>query len=134
MLQVVDDPEVHDQAAAGDREVLNPKERDGLRKGEVDECQGPDDQLEVALQERVAVKDRVIRIEVSMADQRPRLVVRCEVLGQKAAVVDGGGIGTQADHPHSHYDRAGNSQAEPSAVRRLRVDRRSGDGVDAGPT
>jgi hypothetical protein len=80
-LEIVGDPDKNDEPARRDRNVLHPQEDDGLRIDEVEQRERPYDQLEVALDERIVAEDVAERIQVSLPDQRPRLVVNGEVLG-----------------------------------------------------
>jgi len=107
-LEHVDDPEVGDQPRSGDAGVLNQEEGEGTGNDQVKQAEGPEDQLEVPLDERVSV-DGVERVQVAGPDEGPGLVVDAEVLGQEEAAVKG----RREDHQGHEAEGEGSPAGHP---------------------
>ncbi len=117
-LEDLGDPQVGHEPARGHGQVLDPEEDHRLGVHHVEQGQRPDDQFEVVPDERDVVEpDGVERVEVTLADQGPRLVVRREVGGEVRPVVEERGEGDHADEPQRANHRTPDPQDEPEPGR-----------------
>ena len=117
-FECLEDPQVGDEAAAGDRQVLDAEQGDGLRKDEVDERQWPEDELEVGLHEwdpvtRASAQHGVERVQVATGDERPSLVVGGEVLREEEPAIQERREHDEAGQPDGKHDDTGDAQLPP---------------------